>query len=238
VFDRNAPKLEMIKELGAQAAGSAKEVAKQATIIFVAVKPYAIEAALKDIRDELTADKVLVSVAAGVTIETISRHLSQQTQVVRVMPNTPCLVGQGVSAVSPGPHATKESVAAVTKIFMAVGVAIEMDEKFLDAVTGLSGSGPAFVYIFIEALADGGVRSGLPRDVAMKLAVQLVKGSAMMVEQTKQHPGELKDKVTSPGGTTIAGIHALESAGFRGATMDAVYAATNRSRELGKLAKQ
>lgn len=182
----------------------------------------------------MTPDHVVISVAAGQTLATIAGHLEPKTQLIRVMPNTPCLVGQGVSAISAGPHARPESVAAIVKIFSAVGLAVELDEKYLDAVTGLTGSGPAFVYIFIEALADGGVRSGLPRDVAQRLAVQLVKGSVMMVEQTKQHPAELKDGVTSPGGTTIAGVHALEKGGFRGATMDAIYSATSRSKELGK----
>jgi len=234
VYDRNPPKMQVIKDLGSVAAASATEVAQKATIVFLAVKPAGIQAAATEIRDHITGDKVVVSVAAGQTLATIEKYLLPNTQLVRVMPNTPCFVSQGVSAISAGPYAKKESVAAIVKIFSSVGLALELDEKHLDAVTGLSASGPAFVYIFIEALADGGVRSGLPRDVALRLAIQLVKGSAVMVEQTKTHPGELKDRVTSAGGTTIAGIHALEKAGFRGATIDAVYSATNRSKELGK----
>jgi pyrroline-5-carboxylate reductase len=150
------------------------------------------------------------------------------------MPNTPCLVGASAAGFAAGPTATPEDVALVAKLFNAVGKAFPVPEHLLDAVTGLSGSGPAFVYVLIEALADGGVRVGLPRDVALALAAQTVLGSAKMVLETGKHPGELKDAVASPGGTTIAGLHALERAGFRAAAMDAVEAAANRAAELGK----
>jgi pyrroline-5-carboxylate reductase len=152
------------------------------------------------------------------------------------MPNTPCLVGASASGFSvPQSHPNSGTdTAVVSRLFNSVGAAYHLPEHLLDAVTGLSGSGPAFVYVFIEALADGGVRCGLPRDAALALAAQTVMGAAKMVLETRQHPGALKDAVASPGGTTIAGLHALERAGLRAAAMDAVEAATNRSKELGK----
>jgi pyrroline-5-carboxylate reductase len=150
------------------------------------------------------------------------------------MPNTPCLLGCSATGFAGGPSATKDDVALVEKLFSAVGKAFALPEPLLDAVTGLSGSGPAYVYVLVEALSDGGVRMGLPRDVATTLAAQTVLGAARMVLETNQHPGVLKDMVTSPGGTTIAGLHALEKGGFRAAVMDAVEAASKRSTELGK----
>src|SRR5205807_6670554 len=155
-------------------------------------------------------------------------------RLIRVMPNTPCLVGASASAYTPGESATAEDTALVDRLLNAVGRAFRLPEHLLDAVTGLSGSGPAFVYVMIEALSDGGVRMGLPRDVATVLAAQTVLGSAKMVLETGQHPGVLKDMVASPGGTTIAGLHALERGGLRAAFMDAVEAATKRATELGK----
>jgi pyrroline-5-carboxylate reductase len=149
------------------------------------------------------------------------------------MPNTPCLVGQSASAYSLGPRATPEDGRLVAGLLESVGLALAVDEKLLDAVTGLSGSGPAFVYVIIEALSDAGVRMGLPREVAMQLAAQTVRGAAAMVLETGEHPGVLKDRVASPGGTTIAGLAALEAGGLRGTLMAAVEAATRRSIELG-----
>jgi pyrroline-5-carboxylate reductase len=156
------------------------------------------------------------------------------SRVIRVMPNTPCLVGSSAAAYSLGSAATKSDGELVEQFLHSVGIAVRVDEKLLDAVTGLSGSGPAFVYLMIEALSDGGVRAGLPRDIATQLAAQTVRGAAEMVLQTGQHPGVLKDQVASPGGTTIAGLQALEERGVRGALMAAVEAAARRSRELGQ----
>jgi pyrroline-5-carboxylate reductase len=150
------------------------------------------------------------------------------------MPNTPCLVGASAAGIAAGPGASRDDAALVERLFNAVGKAFVLPEHLLDAVTGLSGSGPAFVYVIIEALSDGGVRMGLPRDVATALAAQTLLGSAKMVLESGQHTGALKDAVTSPGGTTIAGLHALERGGLRAALMDAVEAATRRATELGK----
>jgi pyrroline-5-carboxylate reductase len=187
-------------------------------------------------RPMVTADHLVVSVAAGVTIASIVERLGPAARVVRVMPNTPALIGQGASAYALGPGVGPEDDAVVGAFLTSVGVAVRVAESALDAVTGLSGSGPAFVYLMIEALSDGGVRAGLPRDVATLLAAQTVAGAAQMVRETGLHPGVLKDQVASPGGTTIIGLHALERGGVRGAIIDAVEAATKRSAELAALA--
>jgi pyrroline-5-carboxylate reductase len=193
--------------------------------------------ALAEVRD-LVAERrpLVVSIAAGVTLAQLAAALGGPTRLVRVMPNTPCLVDASASAFTPGEHATGEDVTLVQGLLDTVGRAFRVPEHLLDAVTGLSGSGPAFVYLVIEALSDGGVRAGLPRDVSTALAAQTVLGAAKMVLETNQHPGALKDMVASPGGTTIAGLHELERAGVRGAFMNAVEAASRRAAELGKKA--
>jgi pyrroline-5-carboxylate reductase len=160
--------------------------------------------------------------------------LASGAHVVRVMPNIPCVVGAGAAGFAGGAHATAADLEKVGVILNSFGVGMPVEEKYLDAVTGLSGSGPAYVFLFIEALADGGVQAGLSRDVALKLALQTVYGAARMALESAKHLGELKDEVTSPGGTTIAGLHALEQKGFKGIVMDAVLSATKRSQELGK----
>ena len=211
-----------------------RDVAAASDVLVLAVKPQVMAAVLADVRPAIRPNHLVVSIAAGVTLQTLGQGLGEKTRIVRVMPNTPCLVGASASAYSPASSATPEDGELAGKLFGAVGKAFRVAEPLLDAVTGLSGSGPAFAYIFIEALADGGVRCGLPRDVALVLAAQTVLGSAKMVLETGQHPGALKDAVASPGGTTIAGLHALERAGLRGAVMDAVEAATARAQELGR----
>eukprot|EP00741_Cyanophora_paradoxa_P023168 tig00021571_g22378.t1 len=213
-----------------------QEVAKHSDVIVLAVKPDVIPDVLQDLRPCIEpARHLIVSIAAGVSIAQIERELPPGSRVVRVMPNTPCLVGECAAAFSLGSEATSHDKETVGVMFGTLGTAICVKEKLLDAVTGLSGSGPAYVFLMIEAMADGGVRAGLSRDVALKLAAQTVLGAAKMVLETGKHPGLLKDAVASPGGTTIAGIHELEKAGFRASLMNAVLAASQRSAELGKL---
>jgi pyrroline-5-carboxylate reductase len=219
---------------GVTAGEANRAVIDACDVLVLAVKPQTMPEVLAEAKPALRPSQLVVSIAAGITLESLARGLGDAPRLVRVMPNTPCLVGASATGFAPGTHATPGDVAAVEKLFCAVGVAYRVPEHLLDAVTGLSGSGPAFVYLFIEALADGGVKAGLPRNVALALAAQTVLGGAKMVLETGQHPGALKDAVASPGGTTIAGLHALERAAFRAAAMDAVEAATKRAQELGK----
>lgn len=219
---------------GVTAVGDNRAVVQAAQVLLVAVKPQTLPALLEEIRRDLTEQHLIISIAAGFSVAKITELLHGSYRIVRVMPNTPCLLGCSASGFAAGPSATKDDAALVEKLFNAVGKAFALPEHLLDAVTGLSGSGPAYIYVLIESLSDGGVRMGLPREVATALAAQTVLGSARMVLETKQHPGVLKDMVASPGGTTIAGLHALEKGGFRAALMDAVEAATKRSAELGK----
>jgi pyrroline-5-carboxylate reductase len=213
---------------------SNRDMAASCDVLVLAVKPQVVQEVLGELRPALGAGHLVVSIAAGVTLQTLARGLGESTRLVRVMPNTPCLVGASATGYAPGPAATAEDIELVGRLFGAVGTAFQVGEHLIDAVTGLSGSGPAFAYVFTEALADGGVKCGLPREVALALAAQTVLGAAKMVLETGKHPGALKDAVTSPGGTTIAGLHALERAGLRAAAMDAVEAATRRAQELGK----
>ena len=203
------PSLERAGAKGYNTSSTNDKVCENAkTAVILAVKPNVVEKVCKDVI-AVDSDAVIISIAAGVTLSTLEKNLPGR-KVVRVMPNTPCLVGEAAAGFALGELATETDREIVKTIFGSVGLAMEVSEHLLDAVTGLSGSGPAYVFQFIEALSDGGVRSGLPRDVATKLAAQTVKGAAEMVLQTGKHPGLLKDGVTSPGGTTIAGVEALE----------------------------
>jgi pyrroline-5-carboxylate reductase len=222
------------KAAGIKSGSSNRDVAAACDVLVLAVKPQVMPAVLSDLRPVMRANHLVFSIAAGITLQTLAQGLGEKVRLVRVMPNTPCLAGASASAYSPGANATAEDVELAGRLFGAVGTSFRVAELLLDAVTGLSGSGPAFAYVFIEALADGGVKCGLPRDVALALAAQTVLGSAKMVLETGQHPGALKDAVASPGGTTIAGLHALERGGLRAAAMDAVEAATQRAREVGR----
>jgi pyrroline-5-carboxylate reductase len=213
-----------------------RQVVAGSDVLLLAVKPQNLTAVLGEIRASLSARHLVVSIVAGATLRQLGDGLGPERRLVRVMPNTPCLLGASASAYAPGPTATPEDVQLVDRLLNAVGRAFRVPEKLLDAVTGLSGSGPAFVYVMIEALSDGGVKMGLPRDVATTLAAQTLLGAARMVLETGLHTGALKDMVASPGGTTIAGLHALERGGVRAALMDAVEAATRRATELGKSA--
>lgn len=209
-------------------------VVEASDVVFLAVKPQQLAGVLRELAPVLGPDRLVVSIAAGVTLATLEAGLGAARRVIRVMPNTPSLVGAGAAAYALGSHATAADGKLVETLLGTVGLCLPVTETQLDAVTGLSGSGPAFVYQFIEALSDGGVRAGLPRDLATKLAAQTVLGAAQMVLTTGQHPGPLKDAVTSPGGTTIAGLHALEQGGLRGVVMNAVTAAWLRSKELSQ----
>jgi pyrroline-5-carboxylate reductase len=203
-------------------------------VVVLAVKPQVMPAVLADLKPVVTPRHLVISIAAGWTLESLAAGLPSGTRLVRVMPNTPCLVGASAAAYAAGPSATAEDKATVQRLLQAVGTAVELPEHLLDAVTGLSGSGPAYVFVLIEALADGGVKAGLPRNVAQALAAQTVFGAAKMVLETGQHPAALKDTVASPAGTTIAGLTALERGGFRAAAMEAVVVAAERAKELGK----
>ena len=207
--------------------------AKEADVIVLAVKPQGMDKLVKQIAEAINPNKLVISIAAGVPIAAIEKRLGASTRIIRAMPNTPALVGLGATALSGGDQATEADLQLASKIFNAVGISTVLEENLLDAVTGLSGSGPAYVFLVIEALSDAGVKVGLSRHIALKLAAQTVLGSAKMLLETGAHPGTLKDQVTSPGGTAIAGLHTLEAGGLRTTLIDAVEAATRRAKELG-----
>jgi pyrroline-5-carboxylate reductase len=222
------------KEVGAKTTASNPEVAKFADVLVLAVKPDQVSTVLADVRDHFTAKHCLISIAAGMPLAKLEAGLGTGARLIRVMPNTPALVGASATAFALGKSARPEDGELAQKLFSAIGLAFQVKEALLDAVTGLSGSGPAYVCLFIEGLSDGGVAAGLPREVATRLAAQTVLGSAKMVLETGLHPGVLKDMVTSPGGTTIEGLHELEKGKVRGALISAVRAAAEKSRKLGQ----
>ena len=224
----------LIEQLGVRGVTHNREAAEGADIVVVAVKPFNVRPVLDEIHDVVLPSQLLISIAAGIRIADIQAALKEDVPVVRAMPNSAAQVNTGACALSAGPHANESHLAAATAIFSSVGTAVTVPEHMLDAVTALSGSGPAYVYLMIEALVDGGVKVGLPRDIAHQLAVQTVLGSARMVLETGRHPAQLKDLVATPGGTTITALAALEEAGVRAALMDAVEKACNRAKELGK----
>ena len=221
-------------ELGIKVASDNRAVCDFADITILAVKPQIVDSVEGNCQHIGPSEAIGLSVAAGVPLSRIEANLERGTRVVRVMPNIPCVVGAGASGYAGGTNATATDLENVVGILNSFGIGLPVEEKYLDAVTGLSGSGPAYVFVFIEALADGGVQVGLAREVALKLALQTVYGAARMAIESAKHIAELKDEVTSPGGTTIAGLYALEQKGFRGAVMDAIINATRRSQELGK----
>ena len=221
-------------ETGAKTFAANLDVVRAADVLFLATKPDQVAPALAEISGTFGKDHLLISIAAGITLAKLESGLPPGARVVRVMPNTPALVGAGASGFAAGKNALPADGELAKKLMSAVGMAVPVKESLLDAVTGLSGSGPAYVYQFIEALSDGGVAAGLPREVATRLAAQTVLGGAKMVLETGLHPGALKDQVTSPGGTTIEGLHELEKGGLRGTVMSAVRAATEKSKKLGQ----
>lgn len=218
---------------GVATSQDSKEVAAFAEVLFLTVKPQVINDVLLMIAPVVEKSTIVVSVAAGVTLDTLQGKLPG-VPVIRVMPNTPVAVGAGMSAVALGQYASEAAGQLVSDIFAAVGRVVRVKESALDAITGFSGSGPGFAYVLIDALADAGVRVGFSRQTAIELAAQTLYGAAKMVLETGKHPAELRDMVTSPNGTTIAGIHVLEQRGVRAALIDAVVEATNRSREMGQ----
>jgi pyrroline-5-carboxylate reductase len=209
--------------------------AENATIIVLATKPQYALTVVDEIRDVVTPDTLIISVLAGVTTDSLRTSFGKDVPVVRSMPNTPMLVDEGATAIAPGELATDLHVAVVSQMFEAVGRVEIVPEDLMDAVTGLSGSGPAYVYMVIEALTDGGVKQGIPRPIALRLAAQTVYGAAKLVIETGKHPAILRDEVTTPGGTAIAAVADLESHGLRTMLINAVATATERSRELSQL---
>lgn len=234
----SAPRAERTKELrdryGIFTTTQNRELCERSQIVVLAVKPQIFNKVLDEIADSIRPEALVVSIAAGVPIAAIEERLRPGTRVVRTMPNTPALVDAGATAIARGPHATDADLENARRIFDAVGITVVLDEVQLDAVTGLSGSGPAYIFLILEALADAGVKVGMSRRTAQLLAAQTVLGSAKMLLETNEHPGRLKDMVTSPGGTAITGLHVLEHGGVRTTLIDAVEAATRRSRELGQ----
>jgi pyrroline-5-carboxylate reductase len=222
------------RQTGGKTTAFNPDVVKFAKVLVLSVKPDQVQTVLAEIRASFTEAHLLISIAAGVPLAKLEAGLDSGARVIRVMPNTPALVGASASAFAAGKFATAADAELAQSLLSSVGLALQVKEPLLDAVTGLSGSGPAYIYLVIEALSDGGVAAGLPRDVATRLAAQTVLGSAKMVLETGLHPGALKDMVTSPGGTTIEGLHELEKGKLRGTLISAVRAASEKSKRLGQ----
>jgi pyrroline-5-carboxylate reductase len=227
---------EQLKYLYAKYGVNIKEtndaVIESADILLFAVKPQVMGLVLGSVLEPVRQSQLIISIVAGVTLEYLSNYFPKGTPVVRVMPNTPCLVGQGISAIAIGASVGKDEQATAEGILASVGKVLVMSESMLDAVTALSGSGPAYAYLILESLIDAGVRVGLPRDISKELVLQTMSGSIAMVRETEKHPAQLKDMVTSPGGTTVAALEVLEKSGLRGTLIEAVRAAWERSKEL------
>jgi pyrroline-5-carboxylate reductase len=233
----SGPREERMRELREKfgiAATTDNTAAASADIVVLAVKPQILKRVLDEVADRIRPDALVISIAAGVPVSAIQSRLAAGARVIRAMPNTPALVDAAATAIAGGEHASEADLAAAKRIFDAVGITVILEESQLDAVTGLSGSGPAYMFLILEALSDAGVKVGLSRRTSQLLAAQTVLGSAKLLLETNEHPGRLKDMVTSPGGTAITGLHTLENGGVRTTLMNAVEAATKRSRELGE----
>ena len=230
---REARTAAIVEKYGVRGADSNASCVEGADVVLVAVKPQIFSKVLPEIRAS-AGEALILSVAAGITCARIESALSSGARVVRAMPNTPSVIKEGATAICPGAHATEEDLELAAAMLEPIGKVLVVDESHMDAVTGLSGSGPAYVMLIIEAFSDAGVRVGLSREIAQALAVQTIRGSARLLQETNEHPGRLRDQVTSPGGTAIAGLHALEEGGLRTTIMNAVEAATKRARELGE----
>jgi pyrroline-5-carboxylate reductase len=221
-------------EYGIKTFSDNRQLAAWSNLVVLAVKPQVVDRVLDQMADAFAPDTLLVSIAAGVPIRSLEARLPEHVRIIRAMPNTAAIALAGATGIAPGARATQADIDVTQALFAAVGRSVVLDESLIDAVTGLSGSGPAYIMVMIEALADGGVKVGLHRDTALLLAAQTVYGSAKLLLETGEHPGRLKDMVTSPGGTAIAGLHTLESGGVRRTLIDAVESATKRAVELGE----
>lgn len=226
---------ELNRRFGIKITTDNRKAVKFADVIILSVKPQGAPPVLREISLALDESKLIISIMAGITTEIIEKLTGRKLPIIRAMPNTPVLVDAGATAIASGPHATEEHIKIAKTIFNSVGTVEIVPEELMDAITGLSGSGPAYVYMIIEALTDGGVKMGIPREVALKLASQTVFGSAKLVLETRKHPAILKDEVTTPGGTAISAIHELEAHGLRNMLINAVVTATKRSGELSKI---
>jgi pyrroline-5-carboxylate reductase len=239
VYDADGERLRSIqKKYGVKKASDNNHLSSQCDILLLCVKPQSMKEVIEEIADSLDPSKLLISIAAGVPLHAIETYARRQLRLIRVMPNINVLVQEGVSAIAPGNLATDEDIKWAKAIFDCVGKSIAIHEPLMDAVTGLSGSGPAYVFLIIEALTDAGVHLGMTRSQAFTLVTQTVMGSVKLLSETGEHPSLLREKVTSPGGTTAAGLYKLEEGGLRKVLIDAVIAATQRSKELGDKMKQ
>ena len=235
VTDKNKEKVELLAhEYGVASCVDAKELAKAVDFIILAVKPDMIAVVLEEVGADIIKNKILISIAAGVTIKSIKKSIGLDCRVVRVMPNTPALVGEGLSAICYGDSIKDEEKHFIKQLFKSVGKVVEIEEKHMNAITALSGSSPAYVFMFIEAMADAAVRMGITRDMAFAVAAQTVLGAAKMVLETGKHPGQLKDMVCSPSGTTIEAVYQLEKRGFRGTIMKAMGECFEKAEEMSK----
>lgn len=235
IFDVDRIKsLKLAEKTGVNICSSNKEIVEECPIIILAIKPNSYQSVLDEIKDSLNKNHILISIAAGISIEYIKEKTQGRCKIVRVMPNTPALIGEGAIVVCKEHDLEEEQKRIVFQILSSLGMVQEVEEKYINAVTGISGSSPAYVYMFIEALADGGVMMGLSRELAYKLAAQAVLGSAKMVLESHEHPGTLKDMVCSPGGTTIEAVYALEQKGFRGIIMEAVKKCAEKGETMSK----
>lgn len=225
---------ELASKYGVTTLTSNREATERADVVVLATKPQAFDRLLPEVGASLKDGTLVLSIAAGVTCNAIEGHLPAGARVVRAMPNTPAIVDAGATGIAKGSNATSADIALARKLFDGIGISVVLDESLIDAVTGLSGSGPAYIFLIIEALSDAGVKVGLHRDSAQLLAAQTVLGSAKLLLETGEHPGRLKDMVTSPGGTAIAGLHTLEAGGLRTTLINAVETATARAKTLGE----
>jgi pyrroline-5-carboxylate reductase len=233
VYDVNEHKLkERSEEFNIECAEDNPSLVKSAKYVLIAVIPQVIDKVLNEIASEVTEEHTIISIAAGISINHIKKFINKDVGIIRIMTNTPALVGAAATVISSNKDIEENEREYVKNLFNSVGMVVELDESLLDAVTGLSGSGPAYIFIIIEALADGGVKMGIPRDVSQKLAAQTLLGSAKLLLETNKHPAELKDMVATPGGTTITAIHEIESAKLRATLIRAVEAATLKSKSL------